>query len=164
MKSQPIESLSQLLDNLSLEVDPSLSGYEVEIGDDDPIHFDMDKLALDGSPSESSIPGVYNIGRYHENSRSILPIVSILYNKLDPNGIYETEERVLVLQGIGQGVHPGHTGQQPAHYLIGSQIGTCHPGSKGVSLLLAEGRIEPKHFSMDCVVGYLPEPVLANPS
>lgn len=79
-----------------------------------------------------------------------LPIVAFNYAKTDMSGVRETNERVMIWDGEGFGVHAGHTGQEPAQYLVGRQIGTFSDGQLVIDVPKDGGR---RNFSMDSIVG-----------
>ncbi len=142
--------------------------YRVISGDDSPVDFDPG--SLDGSVPEYTkdlIPGVRTIAQHWEldgeQNPVAFPVVSFLYNKVNPKtGGLETEERVLVLRGRGYGEHPGHQGQAPARYLVGSQIGTRNPETGEVEIPQTPRTIPVKHFSEACIVaGPYQETILA---
>jgi len=142
--------------------------YRTLEGSDAPVVIEPGKLFLvtggDRSFSSDPYPGVHSRGLYvgPDGGRQV---VSFLYHKLDANGALETDERLMITEGVGYGVNPGHTGQPPSWYLFGPQIGTIDHES-GELLTEPEIGVEVpvKHFSMACITdGPLHPPVLANP-
>jgi hypothetical protein len=112
------------------------------------------------------IPGINFRGYYHDQAEgSDYWVVSFLYNKTDEKDRLEREERVIVLRGVGYGVHPGHKGQEPAEYLVGTQIGLIDPNTGLFTSMVEDGqKIEEKNWSVACFAGGpYGEPVLANP-
>jgi hypothetical protein len=109
------------------------------------------------------LPGVHPRGWY-DHYGELLDVVSFLYHKLDANGDLETQERGMIVTGIGYGEYPGHEGQPATWYLVGPQIGTFdHQTGQALSLETAD-TISPKNFSVACITGGpLGKPILANP-
>lgn len=101
------------------------------------------------APSGIEFLGVYNAGnRYY-------PIASFLYNKMGSDGSLETDRRVVIVTGWGNGVHPGHEGQDPARYLVGIQIGVKNEEGFQVSEAVLGAETLAKNFSLDCMVNGL---------
>lgn len=148
--------------------------YKLLDGNDDPAEIREGQIFIitEGREHERDVlPGVHSRGLY--NSESIgsregktEQIVSFLYHKRGEDGQLETTERAIILRGLGYGVHPGHTGQEPTWYLIGPQLGTIdHETDQIISMPEEDMTIPAKHFSLACMVdGPFGEPVLANPA
>ncbi len=169
-EGMPEPSLFPELEELRSQVLPS--EYEVLSGTDKSITFNGNKLRLLDRLGEQAFPfnGIHWLGWYSPNGVDetgiIHKVVSFLYHKLDSEGKLETEERAIVLEGIGYGEHSGHRGQPPSWYLIGSQIGTVDHRYRQLTLSQEiEGtEISTKHFSVACITnGPLDPPILANP-
>lgn len=114
---------------------------------------------------ESIRPGVTNRGNYGSERAGILPVGSFMYFKNDKTGALEVNERLIIITGMGYGVHPDHAGQPESEYLIGAQIGVIEADTRKPKLAFAMGElIVPKNFSVSCIVGAVDCPILANPS
>jgi hypothetical protein len=145
--------------------------YRICIGNDVPIYFKNDRfkrLTNKDVPPTDVYPGVRFHGYYDSEGRKDPEapgnwVVSFLYHKLK-DGRLETEESVIVLRGVGFGVHPDHYGQGESEYLRGIDIGQYDPDT-GVMTLEVDKSLEQKSFSVACIADgpYGGEPVLANP-
>ena len=145
--------------------------YQIITGNSEPLNFDPNRLVvITGDRSLQKVfPGVVYRGWYtagDNTEEQSLPVVSFMYHKLDGEGRYEAYDRAIVLQGTGYGEHSGHRGQLAARYLIGSQIGKLNFATgEFVDILDHPAVIQPKHFSIACMVDGTPgELVTANPS
>lgn len=141
--------------------------YRVILGSDSSIRIQLGSIHEERrlDKSKDPIPGVYYRGTYTAKEGT-LEIVSFLYHKTNPTtGKLETEERLVVQEGLGYGVHPGHVGQPPSWYIIGSQIGTVDRSTGQVNYTIWHNAVvDPKHFSIACIVdGLQGESLLANP-
>lgn len=143
--------------------------YKVVDGDDEPLQVDSGKVHIfdDDGPKDykPGLPGVYLRGWYGIDGEEPKEIVSFLYHKLDNDGNLETEERAIILTGIGYGEHTGHTGQTPTWYLVGPQIGTFEHESGQSIDFVDDSTVSAKNFSVACITdGPFGEPILANPA
>lgn len=146
--------------------------YRVLDGDDQPLRTDGDRIHFydNGGPVNYRPRGLVGVQArgWYETGKIGEPkeIVSFLYHKRGDDGNLETEERAIVLTGIGYGEHPGHVGQEPTWYLVGPQIGTFdHQTGELLTFVGDHEAVSPKNFSIACITGGpLGEPVLANPA
>jgi len=155
---------------------PQLAGKEKNIstgeyglldGSDKPILVEPSKLLIspDGSSDNNLFPGAKILGQYTDKDGQH-DVVSFLYHKLDANGELETDERIIIMTGIGYGEHPGHPDQPPTWYLVGPQIGAQSRGTdEAIKLNQLNQEIPSKNFSIACITGNpLGEAILANPA
>lgn len=166
------------------------SQYGLAVGDTLTVTFNAARLRLFGDEEltgdeglldqQLGAIGIYCLGIYTVESaddarveqsagRDSLPIGqyavgAFRYHKRGLDGHLEDDERVVIISGIGTGVHPDHAGQDPTFYIVGPQIGTMDGvGSK--PKLIKDGTEAPsKNFSGDCIRDGVrgQEPVLAN--
>lgn len=142
--------------------------YGILDGNDQPLLVKSSELLInsDGSSDRDLLPGVNILGQYTNKDGHQYEVISFLYNKLDANGNPETDERVIIMTGVGYGEHPGHPGQPPTWYLVGPQIGTqSHDIDGGIILNQLDIEIPSKNFSVACITGnLLGVAILANPA
>lgn len=93
-------------------------------------------------------------------------VVSFLYHKRGRDGNLEEADRVVVVSGLGAGVHPDHHGQDPTFYVVGPQIGTWDMATDTYAFVPKDTALFSKNFSLDCMTfGVCSEnPILANPA
>lgn len=169
-QDEKAQSLFRDLEEKKRTVQPG--EYKVLDGDDQPLRTDGDRVRFydKGGPvnyKPRGLSGVYLRGWYETGEgMGAKEIVSFLYHKFNGEGNLETEERAIILTGIGYGEHPGHVGQEPAWYLVGPQIGTFdHETGELLTFVGDHEAVAPKNFSIACITGGpLGEPVLANPA
>lgn len=141
--------------------------YALLDGSDEPVIVQPNRLlfASEQQAYPDLYPGVHSRGAYNDTA-GVKQVLSFLYYKHGDDGKPETTERVIIWTGVGYGVHPGHTGQEPSWYLVGAQIGTIDPESgQTTGFPDSTTDISTKHFSIACITGGpLGEPVLANPA
>ena len=127
-------------------------------GNAKPFKFNCDSLDLFPKSADGPCAGVGHLGEYYyldETGKDIsLPVVAFLYQKWNRYGHRESEQRVVIMTGLGYGTHPEHEGRQPSEYLVGPQIGTYNKKTNILtSLNDSQEIIEPNHFSIACIVG-----------
>lgn len=132
--------------------------YRVINGNGDILKFEYNNLDFYVDDQEGPFEGVKYQGEYsyidETEAEVSLPVISFLYNKQTTDGTLETQERMIILTGVGFGTHPGHVGQKPSEYLIGVQVGTIdHKTGMLTTLRTASDMVEPKHFSIACIQG-----------
>lgn len=149
------------------EVDTNPDEYRVVQGSNEPIRIQFGSIhkRQRNDDSNDPMPGVRYRGVYAAE-KGDLEIVSFLYHKTNPKtGKLEAEERLVIQEGLGFGVHPGHVGQPASWYIVGPQIGTVDRSTGEVHYDTGHNDLViPKHFSIACIVdGPLGEPLLADP-
>jgi hypothetical protein len=108
----------------------------------------------EGPVASEAAPGYYDHGTYIMPDGSVRPVVGFRYHKIHPaTGRWEHAHRVIIATGTAYGVHANHTGQDPAHYIVGVDVGRYDPWRRGEDRWRTDGpaTLIPKHFSDDCV-------------
>jgi hypothetical protein len=145
---------------IKCENDVSVGDYRIVNGNESPISFSYFNLHFytKAEAVEGPFDGVECHGEYVDTDPTgaeiSLPVVSFLYHKKCADGQIENKRRMIILTGVGFGVHGQHIGQGPSEYLIGPQIGTLDNGTGALSTLQTKpDTLTPKHFSIACIQG-----------